>query len=1001
MPGQQIRKEREWELGLITEAALREGGPSTEKPFYSYRLFRSICGEFIGSMLFLFFVITTARFADFDNDFTAAHMLVSGAFGLAIFVLVYIMADVSGAHLNPAVSIGLLVGKRISIERFLIYVPTQLAGAIAGAAIATTFLSSTAGGANEIAEGVAVADAFGGEVLCTFLLMITVFSACDGELARKNSGAPLLPFVIGMAVLLAHLVLIPIDGCSINPARTFATSVTNNSWDDHWVFWVGPLLGGVLGTVVWEAVLRPDQPIVEETKPIVQAASRSRHVDGRSEGSTRVHEAAAPSGSGGSRRAAAVIHPLPNLKWEVAGQGCGARASKEARFVSSPSSSCSSGRSIVTKAGGAQQEQCRARGASSAAAAGAGQGAEMAVTPKHAGSGGGGSGRVCGGAATTTSTTGRRWLWTAAAMTAVTAVTATVSTASATPCNPDATISPPASSPSAASLAGGRRGREGAGCVGGCDQRQAEGERGGAPLEEEAATAAARKSSWRSSLSDSAAAAPAPASASASSGQGIVASAAERTAAVAVAAVAAAQVAAAETAGNDHRPTRQRRESPRGSRASFSPFSWLDAGGFLLRRGAASALDLRGGARAMSAPATGGGGGGKSGGRDKKAKAGGAAGKDDGDAAGGGGGESRGRSVPLAGRPLFTSVASTKGHRPHMEDEFFLSSDGSFSAVYDGHGGANVSEYLRRNLYKHVMDHLPPGDGVYGLSTVEDALRAAFKCADDYVVTQTPYGNEGSCAVSVTVHCDREGKVSIISCNLGDSRAVLSRGGKALDLTEDHKPNAPREMERIYRHDGMVTWEGFECSQGLQIEGTGVYRINGNLAVARAIGDIDYRPWVSAEVEIKTIELKREADQFVILASDGLWDVMSSEEAVQYVHAVMGGAMGSGKEGDKWSGGGNGDKQGAAAEAGGDKPPHMTLVNWTQSYAEDRGMIRAATMLRKKKMAGYLAEEALRRGSMDNTTVAIETERFRRGTRERASGRWGEVEYGRRPYEDW
>eukprot|EP00903_Cladosiphon_okamuranus_P015435 g14256.t1 len=273
MPGQQIRKEREWELGLITEAVLREEGPGNEKPFYSYRLFRSICGEFIGCMLFLFFVITTARFADFDNEFTGAHMLVSGAFGLAIFVLVYIMADVSGAHLNPAVSIGLLVGKRISIERFMIYVPSQIAGAITGAYIATSFLNTTSGGANEISEDVSAADAFGGEVLCTFLLMITVFSACDGELARKNSGAPLLPFVIGMAVLLAHLVMIPIDGCSINPARTFATSVTNNSWDDHWVFWAGPLLGGVLGTVVWEAVLRPDQPVVEETKTIVQAAT--------------------------------------------------------------------------------------------------------------------------------------------------------------------------------------------------------------------------------------------------------------------------------------------------------------------------------------------------------------------------------------------------------------------------------------------------------------------------------------------------------------------------------------------------------------------------------------------------------------------------------------------------------------------------------------------------------------------------------------------------------
>ena len=59
------------------------------------------------------------------------------------------------------------------------------------------------------------------------------------------------------------------------------------------------------------------------------------------------------------------------------------------------------------------------------------------------------------------------------------------------------------------------------------------------------------------------------------------------------------------------------------------------------------------------------------------------------------------------------------------------------------------------------------------------------------------------------------------------------------------------------RHDGMVTWEGFECSQGLQIEGTGVYRINGNLAVARAIGDIDYRPWVSGALLLLFREANR------------------------------------------------------------------------------------------------------------------------------------------------
>ncbi|CAM9120088.1 unnamed protein product [Ascophyllum nodosum] len=142
-----------------------------------------------------------------------------------------------------------------------------------GAGLATIFLDSTDGGYNAIADGIDVGDAFAGEVLCTFLLVLTVFAATDGELVNKHAFAgPLVPWVIGMAVLLSHLIMIPIDGCSINPARSFATAFTNNKWGDQWVFWIGPLLGGVLATVVWETILRPDQP-VESQKPIVQAST--------------------------------------------------------------------------------------------------------------------------------------------------------------------------------------------------------------------------------------------------------------------------------------------------------------------------------------------------------------------------------------------------------------------------------------------------------------------------------------------------------------------------------------------------------------------------------------------------------------------------------------------------------------------------------------------------------------------------------------------------------
>lgn len=264
MGEEEVTYERKMELGIIFESEASGSGRSG--PGYIHvNLIRAALAEFIGMLLFLFFVITIARFLPGDEVSllsTSATTMISIGFGLSIFVLVYILAEASGANLNPAVSIGLLVARRISVERFVLYVIAQVLGAMAGAGIATTFLDTTDGGYNSISDGVTAEDAFGGEVLCTFLLVTTVFAATDGVLGQKHGHIhALLPFAIGMAVLLAHLVLIPVDGCSINPARSFATSVTNNIWDDHWVFWAGPLVGGVLAAVVWEAVLRPEQPV--------------------------------------------------------------------------------------------------------------------------------------------------------------------------------------------------------------------------------------------------------------------------------------------------------------------------------------------------------------------------------------------------------------------------------------------------------------------------------------------------------------------------------------------------------------------------------------------------------------------------------------------------------------------------------------------------------------------------------------------------------------------
>ncbi|CAM9881634.1 unnamed protein product [Phaeothamnion confervicola] len=105
--------------------------------------------------------------------------------------------------------------------------------------------------------------------------------------------------------------------------------------------------------------------------------------------------------------------------------------------------------------------------------------------------------------------------------------------------------------------------------------------------------------------------------------------------------------------------------------------------------------------------------------------------------------------------------------------------------------------------------------------------------------------------------------------------------------------------------------------------------------------------------------MEPDGDQFVILATDGLWDVMTSEEAVQHVQSVMQGAVGALREG--------GDQRSSASE----RPADMKLSDWTQRYADDRRLIRAAMMMRKRKMARYLTEEAIRRGTMDNVTVIV------------------------------
>lgn len=188
-------------------------------------LVKALVGEFVGSCLFLWLSLSSLYLGNLGIAF---------AFGFNIAVLVFGLAEISGGHLNPAVTLALVLEGKMEWKRGLMYVLSQMGGACLGAVAVYPHA-----GANIVTN---LWQSMLGEVFGTFLLVFTVFTVVKYP---SNIG----PLHIGLSVFVSHLALIDIDGCSINPARSFATAVSTGVWKDQWVFWLCPLLGSVLAVI--------------------------------------------------------------------------------------------------------------------------------------------------------------------------------------------------------------------------------------------------------------------------------------------------------------------------------------------------------------------------------------------------------------------------------------------------------------------------------------------------------------------------------------------------------------------------------------------------------------------------------------------------------------------------------------------------------------------------------------------------------------------------------
>nr|XP_010594792.2 aquaporin-5-like [Loxodonta africana] len=229
---------------------------------------RAVFSEFLATLLFVFFGLGSAL--NWPQALPSV-LQIAMAFGLAIGTLVQTLGHISGAHINPAVTVACLVGCHVSFLRATFYLAAQLLGAVAGAALLHELTPPDIRGdlaVNALSNNTTVGQAVTVELFLTLQLVLCIFASTDD---RRTSpvGSPALS--IGLSVTLGHLVGIYFTGCSMNPARSFGPAVVMDRFTPvHWVFWVGPILGAVVAAIFYFYLLFPNSLSLSERVAVLK-----------------------------------------------------------------------------------------------------------------------------------------------------------------------------------------------------------------------------------------------------------------------------------------------------------------------------------------------------------------------------------------------------------------------------------------------------------------------------------------------------------------------------------------------------------------------------------------------------------------------------------------------------------------------------------------------------------------------------------------------------------
>jgi aquaporin Z len=234
-------------------------------------LMKRATAEFLGTFWLVFGGCGTAILAATFPNTGVGFLGVALAFGLTVLTMAYAIGHISGCHLNPAVSVGLVVARRFPASDLLPYICAQVAGGIVAAAVLYAIASGRAGfelsagfasngyGAHS-PGGYALGACLVAEVVLTFMFLMIILGATDWRAPQGFA-----PIAIGLGLTLINLIGIPVTNLSVNPARSTGPALLVGGWalEQLWLFWVAPLVGAALAGIVYPAIAEEAQPRFE------------------------------------------------------------------------------------------------------------------------------------------------------------------------------------------------------------------------------------------------------------------------------------------------------------------------------------------------------------------------------------------------------------------------------------------------------------------------------------------------------------------------------------------------------------------------------------------------------------------------------------------------------------------------------------------------------------------------------------------------------------------